>query len=153
MWVEQRNVCRIVGQTVAHYIEGFCSRDIATKICKLVKYIKSLPIDLPPRIMELLRVDAAREQVQQVKAARSCGKSPKASETASSHLDTKKRIFGKRSPGDVLIHSSSKKQNNDGPSQAESPPAQVASTSSSEKRPQDNVIKIGQKTKENHRRS
>ena len=51
------------------------------------------------------------------------------------------RNFGKRSPGDVLNHSSSKKQKNDGPSQAESPPAQVASTSSSKKKPQDNEIK------------
>ena len=120
----------------------------------LVKYIESLSIDLPPRIMELLRVDAAREQVQQVKAARSGGKSRKAAESASSHFATKKRIFGKRSPGDVLIHSFCKKQTNDGPSQAESPSTQVASTSSSEKKPQDNVIKeFEKKTEEDHRRS
>ena len=107
----------------------------------LVKYMESLPIDLPPKIMDILRVGAPREQIQQVKEARTSAKSTIAAETASSHFVTKKRIFGKTTPEHVVIHSSNKKKMNECPQQAESPPAQVASTSSGDKRSQNNVTK------------
>ena len=62
---------------------------------KLVEYIESLQIEVPPAIMDLLRVDAAREQVQQVKTVRASGKSATAAITTTFPLASKKRNYEK----------------------------------------------------------